>query len=180
MSREQQPGRRHSGNGAARRDLQERGGEGRRGEQERGGQGRAERGVGDTEQRSQAKAESRPVPSRPAGRHAVRGREGRGVPGSVGLGRLPGPGRWIWAEWHTAFGCVSLVTKSTSPPSLRRVCVRVVLSPGSYRSRAEQSFLGQAAPSLVGTALCSPGRAPSPRWGEGKECAGGGMLAGSE
>ena len=66
MSREQQPGRRHSGNGAARRDLQERGGEGRRGEQERGGQGRAERGVGDTEQRSQAKAESRPVPSCPA------------------------------------------------------------------------------------------------------------------
>ena len=97
MSREQQPGRRHSGNGAARRDLQERGGEGRRGEQERGGQGRAERGVGDTEQRSQAKAESRPVPSRPAGRHAVRGREGRGVPGSVGLGRLPGPGLWVWA-----------------------------------------------------------------------------------
>lgn len=94
MSREQQPGRRHSGNGAARRDLQERGGEGRRGEQERGGQGRAERGVGDTEQRSQAKAESRPVPSRPAGRHAVRGREGRGVPGSVGLGRPAGLGRW--------------------------------------------------------------------------------------
>lgn len=66
MSREQQPGRRHSGNGAARRDLQGRGEEERRGEQERGGQGRAERGVGDTEQRSQAKAESRPVPSRPA------------------------------------------------------------------------------------------------------------------
>ena len=189
MSREQQPGRRQSTKGAARRDLQGRGEEERRGEQERGGQGRAERGVGDTEQRSQAKAESRPVPSCPAPPEdtpsvAVREEEFRAQLGwddrrGWAAGRAGGR-HWVWAVWHTAFGCVSLVTKSTSPPSLRRVCVRVVLSPGSYRSRAEQSFLGQAAPSLVGTALCSPGRAPSPRWGEGKECAGGGMLAGSE
>ena len=61
MSREQQSGRRHSGNGAARRDLQARGGEKRGAGLDRAGQSEAWR-----TQSSGAKRRLSPVPSRPA------------------------------------------------------------------------------------------------------------------
>ena len=103
--------------------------------------------------------------------------------GEGGKGDAPRPARPHLADsaGKSAILLFSIGKKTSSPPSLSTTwCIFLYINKHIQATIAEQSFLGQAAPSLVGTALCSPGRAPSPRWGEGKECVGGGMLAGSE
>ena len=103
--------------------------------------------------------------------------------GEGGKGDAPRPARPHLADsaGKSAILLFSIGKKTSSPPSLSTTwCIFLYINKHIQATIAEQSFLGQAAPSLVGPALCSPGRAMQllPGGGRGRNVWVGGCWLG--